>query len=249
MADLPIIFSAPMVSAMLACLKTMTRRILSPQPQVFMIGDEPAPVDIIHVDGDPRPRICVGRCITTQEVKYAVGDRLWVRENFRNQQTSRITAGDGARRLVCIDYAADGTRIHWNLPEIDCPKILLKRGAGPSGEQTKLLPCIHMPQIISRLTLVVSAVKIERVQDISEADAIAEGVKLRWLKATNRAPRPHYFIDAGNSIEHSGGSAREAFERLWDKLHGPKSWEANPYVVAVTYSVYKQNIEGLKAAA
>jgi hypothetical protein len=214
MTDHPIIFSAPMVQALLAGRKTMTRRLAWGKAR--------------RLAWQPKDQPAAQRPSDWQRVKP--GDWLWVKERlcshghfgFPLSFGPQIRDGDRAR---VWSYFADGR------PD-------------PTGSR----PSIHCPRAFSRLTLIVTAAKIERLQDISNADAIAEGVQLRWLKSANCAPRPHYFIDAGCSIEHSGGSAREAFERLWDKLHGPESWDANPEVVALSFAVHKYNIEATEVA-
>ena len=197
-----------MIRALLADRKTMTRRLAWRWPKSY--GDSRPIVGTIETHGE-----------ATSWQRVNPGDRLWVRENFRNQETRRIFSGDGARRLVCIDYDADDSRTHWNLPEIDCPKILLERGAGPSGEQTALLPCLYMPRIVSRLTLTVTATKIERLQEITHEEAEAEGIK----------------------CDMSVLGFRDHFAALWDRLHGDGAWAADPEVVALTFDIRKGNIE------
>jgi len=146
--------------------------------------------------------------------KVAAGDQLWVREAFQ------------VPALCDIQYRATSTeRIgHWN-PEI-----------GPWR------PSIHMPRWASRLTLVVTATKIERLQDISEADAIAEGV-------TKVKDACH--VIKGFDYDLSGlchTSAVTPFEKLWTHLHGDEAWDANPEVVALTFTVHKINIDHMPTA-
>lgn len=202
MTDIPIIFSAAMIRALLNGHKTMTRRLLYIKRKArngvvlgsaTFLHDHPPPRGKLGPEGFPTD-IAVGEYWTLspwQRVKP--GDRLWVRET-------------------------------WQWSKIASIPPLKARWA-------------------SRLTLIVTATKIERLQEISEEDAKAEGVQHRWLKSATCAPRSHYFIDAGNSIEHSGSSGKEAFERLWDKLHGPGSWDANPEVVAISFETVKANID------
>lgn len=163
--------------------------------------------------------------------KVKADDRLWVRENFRVQQVNRSHEwedGKPARILrACIDYEADDHRDWIRMVESDAPLILSRRGEGESGKQTALHPCIHMPQQTSRLTLLVTDVKIEHLQSITYIEAKAEGVD--------------YLPGADDP--------RESFGRLWDSLHGAGAWRSNPEVVALTFTVHQANIDQMKAAA
>lgn len=156
------------------------------------------------------------------------GDRLWVRENFA--RNANQLSDD--RMDISIVYAADN-----------------KGRALDNGTEKPWTPCIHMPRTVSRLTLIVTAVKIERLQDISEADAEAEGCPpcprcndVGWI---NSGP------DGGWQCDERGcGDAHsEQFRRLWSSLHGADSWNANPEVVALTFRVIKSNIDATKARA
>lgn len=218
MTDIPIIFSGPMVRALLEGRKTMTRRILKPQPEQARDNDgNLLPHGIMHVEGDPRPRVTIGRVITKQEVRWATGDRLWVRENHRLTDCPCTEACRGAGH-VWYDADASGYR---------------------NVASNKLRPSIHMPRWASRLTLIVTATKIERVQEISNEDALAEGV----LDAGK------YFYGDGEKPVHFGVGAAHAFRDLWTMLHGCDSWDANPEVVAISFNVIKANIDAPTARA
>ena len=99
----------------------------------------------------------------------------------------------------------------------------------PSG--TRWRPSIHMPRWASRLTLTVTDVRVQRLQEISEEDARAEGA---------------YPCEGGWSYGGSplaGTTARGAFYCLWNSLHGPDAWSANPWVCALTFTVDRRNID------
>lgn len=187
MTDRPIIFGAPMMCALLEGRKTMTRRILKPQP-VLHTGWEEWGVGIEF--GCLR----VGRVITNQRVPYAVGDRLWVRETWNTASC--------AKGLVA--YRADG----------EAPDYLKVKWRSP----------LHMPRRLSRLTLVVTSVKIERLQSISRDDVIAEGA-VRYGHFPSEYFAPHVFRD------------------LWNSIHGDQAWQANPWVAAISFDVHHHNID------
>jgi hypothetical protein len=221
MTDIPIIFSAPMIRALLDGRKTQTRRLAS------------APWQVV------KP-----------------GDRLWVREQFRVQQTSRITDARGPFRHVCIDYETDGHRDWVDEYEVTAPKILLER-KGESGKDAPLNPSIHMPRVCSRLTLVVTATKIERLHEITEQDAKLEGATSRpnchgyqeaqegWSMDWSLVGTRGKTVDVLRENDISLGTARAAFGNYWVKLHGFESVNANPEVVALTFVVHKRNIDAM----
>jgi hypothetical protein len=225
MTDIPIIFSAPMILALLANRKTMTRRLLYSERHA---KGGVVPATAMMLDGHPLPcldmrRHSVGTYWTLSGWhKAKPGDRLWVRETWQSQTEYDKATGRGAT----VRFAASwhpGPGFKWRSP-------------------------IHMPRWASRLTLVVTAAKIERLQEIGEADAQAEGVQHRWLKSAACAPRSLYFVEAGER-EHSGTSARAAFEMLWCSLHGPDAWAANPEIVALTFAAHNGNIDAMKTPA
>lgn len=157
------------------------------------------------------------------------GDRLWVRETFRRWQ------GSASGKTAC--YVADG--------------VWLDHGSGWTGKPegitwcTPATPSIHMPRWASRLTLIVEAARIEPLQAITEADAIAEGCVWDDAKSSFWVP----------GVEHpnkdfpylSRPTAREMYAALWDTIHGSGEWLKNPEVVALTFRVEADNIDRLAA--
>lgn len=212
MTDRPIIFSAPMVRAMLAGRKTQTRRILRYQPTLM-------PTGMWHVYNAHGGYFCenaveVGTA-AIDYAPYAVGDRLYVRENWQSDVAHQ------ASKPSCIPV---GERIFFQ--------------AGGSINTTDLSmcaqgwrPCIHMPRWASRITLPVIDVRVQRLQDISEADATAEGA-------------PCGFLDEdGKFYEATEGTYRAGFAGLWAHLHGADAWDVNPWIVAPTFTVEQCNID------
>jgi len=138
--DRPIIFSAPMVRALLAGRKTQTRRVIKPQPQ------------------------CEKPELITRGIRFAKGDRLWVRESF-NPEVYELDGGDMPTEGPKLLYRADGYPYNgWIDPDTD-----------ERHDECPWTPATHMPRWASRLTLDVTDVRVERLQDITETDAEAEG--------------------------------------------------------------------------
>ena len=188
MKERPILFSAPMIRALLAGTKTQTRRVVKPV-QLRADGMWPA-------GRDPVPDCPYGQ----------PGDRLWVRECF-----------SGARA-----YEARG----YPLREWGNKVFYWADGQPRSGDWTKPRPSIHMPRTLSRITLQITEVRVERLQDISEADALAEGIVPR-----TKGELTMFFAGA----EACGRTAIGAYNQLWNHLNGPGSWDANPWVWVVGF--------------
>lgn len=202
----PILFSAPMVRALLAGTKTQTRRALNPRPQPWgqhgglQLPGYCASTDAAFRHGAPIFKSRFGK----------PGDRLWVRETF-----AKI---DGQTQpWIETDYRA--TYTHGD------------RLGDSLGIKKRWTPAIHMPRSASRITLEVTAVRVERLQEISEADAIAEGV--------NRFPGCRQDDDAA-AFNRIGPVDNDSFPIaryavLWESINGPGSWEANPWVWVVEF--------------
>lgn len=216
MADRPIIFSAPMVRALLEGRKTQTRRVLRHKSIGIGIaptadGDHATWIQFHHPKGGP---------LTCVKWPYAPGDRLWVREAWSGahywrgtKPADRVTGCYGGDVLVREDlwYWADGS------PDV--------------GDFEPPRPSIHMPRWASRLTLTVTDVLVQRLQEISNEDAVAEGCP-GWYRPMHP--------DHG---ETDGQMPWEAYADLWNSLHGPDAWAANPWVAAVSFTVRHGNID------
>jgi len=238
MRERPIIFSAPMVHAILAGTKTQTRRIVkgAPTDAIEVVPSLLANTGTLydfrrHLDNPTAIRCPYG----------APGDRLWVRETWAvrliGPPSSYIdpkevrayggkppTPGCHLRAHgtdVIIDYSAHPTSI----AELDrSPGYTTYRTAAPDRWRSPLF----MPRWASRITLEITEVRVRRLQDISEEDAKAEGV----------APFP---LDPEGDC-WSDGKHRTAFNYLWNEINGwnPDSWSSNPWVWAITFKRVEQ---------
>lgn len=201
----PILMSAPMVRALLDGRKTQTRRLVKPPKQwakVFPIAD-PTAVTAPHIlwwwDGK-HDRVGVSQCCPYG----APGDRLWVRETWKPHS---LYAGMMPSEIprTPVFYCADESYAPSNTPRN---------------------PSLFMPRWASRLTLEITEARVERLQDISEADALAEGIeRLR-------------FPEVGD-----WGWPQARYRALWESINGPGSWDANPCVWVMTFNVHKQNVD------
>ncbi len=208
MKERPILFKGEMVRAILDGTKTQTRRIVKPQPEVTSDSDCRVKINGNHHTGpsdyllkDVLPRFA---CPYGQP-----GDRLWVRETtciapkfFAPPDQSCVPDYDGDLRYV--SYKADG----------HCEYAMREY-------KLKWTPSIHMPRWASRITLEIVSVRVERLQDITEECAKAEGcdnsnseaaITVGWYE------RP-----------------RSAFIRLWESINGADSWLSNPWVWVVEF--------------
>jgi hypothetical protein len=194
MKERPILFNAPMVRALLDGSKKQTRRVVNER-------------HLSQIDQQLLP----SRAHWSRPMPYGqAGDRLWVRETFAdltkdlgkrwerlNPQTKRYESG----RDPFFWYRADGDQ-----PDIG--------GSTQLAEPWK--PSIFMPRVASRITLGVTGVRVDRLQDISVRDAIAEGIK-------------------PGGPENPDGIEKRDYRDLWESINGAGSWEANPWVWVVEF--------------
>lgn len=203
MTERPILFSAPMVRAILEGRKTCTRRVLKPQPSIQATKIGPCRFTNSGLSEWTGETSCM--CAEVK-IPQQIGDKLWVREAWR------VETGD-RNHVAPRDLPSD-------------TKILFDADADWKNNTRvgKLRPSMFMCRWMSRITLRVTSIKIERLRDISEADARAEGA-WHWKDTWDQAQ----VID----------DARDAFCHLWESINGPGSWDANPWVAAIGFEVVK----------
>ena len=222
----PILFSGPMVRAILDGRKTQTRRVVQPQPwedvgtlrvgvyhpEIVVRGEyEPGPEEFgaWSEDGEFAVRCRYG----------APGDRLWVREAHALESYERIVyrADRAAQYVQDFPFGGMGRFGHMFWLSSDY-------------EPDRWRPSIHMPRWASRLTLEITDVRVERVQEISESDAEAEGL----------TKRGHWW-DVGSDWKGDGldTTASGAFRMRWDALNAKRGygWDANPWVWCLAFKV------------
>ena len=217
MADKPILFSGPMVRALIDGRKTQTRRTLKPQPDFRGgAGDYHDAEEWGWEDED-------GYHVSVLDIVpngYRIGDRLWVRETWSGDYGVRnIPPGQRPEFLQGpLWYWADGN-----------PK---------DGDWERPRPSIHMPRWASRLKLTVTDVRVQRLQEISDDDAIAEGIREQTFTGWFSVP----------GLNGAGTTARAAYSMLWDSLNARRAaWASNPWVVALTFETHRCNIDQAEA--
>jgi len=234
MTDRPILFSAPMVRAIIREIehpgtgKTQTRRVIDFDGidkviefvRVAFDRDSQVPIYEMKEAAGKHVYRPAGRNMQTPHwsPRYAVGDRLWVRENLA------VTSNDQSVRWLY--YAADGKDV-W--PQTRWQK------------DRNSVPSIHMPREFSRLTLFVTDVRVQRLQEISEADARAEGI--------SPLPAGRYYCGEDEDGPVTAKSAITAYGWLWNSINGERPgchWQDNPWVVAVTFDPALGNIDQVR---
>lgn len=211
----PIWFSGAMVRAILEGRKTMTRRVVKPQPHARVDAVKWQDVIITGCNTPDQSGFAMMRgCVIESEAMrcpYGTpGDLLWVRETFWHRESFH---GD-----YLIDYRYCAT-------EPTPPGSIDPNDYDTLEGYWRKMPSIFMPRETSRITLEVTGVRVERLLEISEQDAIAEGVQ--WPKYDDFEP---VTIDGVTS-----GPARIAFKELWSNINSPESWDANPWVWVVEF--------------
>jgi hypothetical protein len=231
MADRGITFSAPMVRALLDGRKTQTRRLLSPQP----VWEPELVYGVTFAAGWSVDKLGLGRWRDSDEfrqnllplVRHRPGDRLYVREHWKAHIAYDDLAPSEMGCKEAILYLAENS-----LPE---------RFAGRHRQAR------HMPRWASRLTLLVTDVRVQRVQDISEEDAIAEGIEARgmgvlwgWID----------YLETNPYVTRHYSDPRQSYASLWDSLHTDAGtrWEDNPFIFAASFDVRRENIDNLEGA-
>lgn len=222
MKETPILMTGSMVRATLAGIKSQTRRTNG--LEYFTQNDPDGWRCVRLVNGQAyfvygnSPKEHIEKCPYGQP-----GDRLWAREKCQAEELD--DGSDGVR------YAADGSFAHIRAGAEEAEawhKLFNYR-----GQQGAVVPSIHMPRWASRILLEINGLRVERLQDISDQDALAEGIMphsrsgWHWHK--------HDPLDIRDWHQFGFKTPQLAFESLWTTINGAGSWEANPWVWVVKF--------------
>lgn len=246
MTDRGIIMIGPMVKALLDGKKTQTRR-LAWRPK--KPKERYAPGDLLVSYGDKPVRKGESFKPTVWQ-KAQPGDRLWVRETWvqgwptNDGGDIQDTDEHGNDLPMKIWYRADGDLDVWINRDND------------EKQNVPWRPSIHMPRWASRLTLIVTEVRRQRLQEISEEDALAEGIyrqdpSTEEIAAGDCTEDDFVFLAPGTRQGYGprpddpqwGPTAAFAYRCLWDSLHGKGTWERNEEVVVLSFRCLKENID------
>ncbi|HQF30874.1 MAG TPA: hypothetical protein PLJ34_05450 [Hyphomicrobiales bacterium] len=245
MTDRPILFSGPMVRAIIEGRKTQTRRPVTTRNTMVnghawsrLTREQQWDWAAASVDGGPSPAGNPGPYLhlpwlagasdpfesTVQRIypKVQPGDRLWVRETWCPVDDRHFGSGQW------IDYRAT--------PRYEASYPAGWENDPDSPEWLKWRPSIFMPRAASRLTLVVTDVRLQRLRDISEDDAQAEGV----------------FVPEAQFANQGSCAPILAFFGLWESINGKRhgcTWNDNPWVVAITFKPHQCNIDKMPEAS
>ncbi len=224
MKERPILFSAAMVRAILEARKTQTRRVMKPQPQLATDTDGQR---FWLVDFESADR---GYGWKQYDAPFwthcpygAPRDRLWVRETFATECSVEgnlppWSDGRPVQRFPDGDWWQAHYRATDPTPDLDCCNKKHGDHGGPCPSPWR--PSIFMPRWASRITLEITDIRVQRLQEITDDDAVAEGV-----------------TDAAGGAIGRDELPRLAFRHLWNSINEVRGfpWSANPWVWALTF--------------
>lgn len=217
MKQIPILFSTPMVQAILDGRKTQTRRTIKPQPELrqFIGNVTGNKIEGWQIPGtdkfwqpDDAPDCSLLNCPYGKP-----GDVLWVRETW-----SSLNTDNG------IEYGFKSTASNATLEAMEDYKLKWK-------------PSIHMPKAACRLYLQITDIRVERLQDISEDDAKAEGIQPLLQSRMQVAIDGRLYRNYLNNPELFNHGLRpvDSFKSLWQTINGPESWDRNDWIWVISF--------------
>jgi hypothetical protein len=252
----PILFSSSMVRSLLAGSKTQTRRIVKPQPAPHESWDWSWPV--LRPGVTPGTRICWRDDVRAPNLfpycPYGVpGDLLIVREThwrWGQWRKDGLTKGGHQRWRF---RALDTHPVAYCAPD---DKRLALGTCYPGMDRETVgywrRPSLFLERKHSRLTLEITDVRVERLADISEADALAEGVTTicpRRADGSLTGEGPNHFTTdldiSGLRFSANAPTAAGVYQMLWEHINGDGSWADNPWVWALSFNVHRQNVDAV----
>lgn len=238
----PILFSGPMVRALLDGRKTQTRRIVKPLSKrhpIVNLAEHGADIGLRTYSGRFNDPDSWGFIAAEDGADMVLadwpelcpygkpGDLLWVRETWADLRGAGFGAPFGY--AASTDSRGNEVRIEYGI---------------------KWKPSIHMPRVASRLTLRITDVRVQRLQDISEEDAIAEGLERSGALDGQELYRiPRGPLPAGVRVEPfkpEGQPPIPMYLLLWDQINGDGAAAGNPWVWALTFDVLRENVDKVK---
>lgn len=211
MGDKPIIFSAPMIRALLDDRKHQTRRVLKPQPlaDMSLIGIYAPKLTAVFGYETPDSDLKV-------RLRFMPRDRVWVKEKYAIVPSTAYRMSEGVNQTV-------------NPSDSDMAAVY---AAGWERSKPSWKSPMFMPKWASRITLIITDVRVQRLQDISEDDAIAEG------------------CSRDDPINPCRNPGVKGFYHTWQSINSKRGfdWSSNPWVAAYSFQVVKTNIDMLEAA-
>jgi len=206
MKERPILFTTEMVRALLAGRKTQTRRVFKYQNASF---NGLMCNYLEEADNEYYTKCIYDIC------KYGqVGEVLWARETWAKLNSQYVYKAD-------YDNGVPAN-------EIELPN-------GFTVDDAKWKPSIHMPKEACRLRLKIKSIKVERLMDISEQDAIAEGIRQRFGGFINYANPGKIFTETYPFLSRKYSAAQMSYLSLWEKINGENSFEENPWVWVIEF--------------
>lgn len=233
MRELPILFSTPMVQALLAERKTMTRRTkgldkINENPDFYFFQSL-----VLHATGkftfcekrDTNPKT---DHIIECKPKYQRGDMLWVKETYYDygKWVKNGFTKKGKQKYRFIDLIEDDY-LYFDNP----PKHIHKGISEKIGWYKR--PSLFMPKAAARIWLKVTDIKVERLQHITEEDAIKEGI----IKKNSKINDEVGYLNPFRTDNLKFDTAQLAFLNLWKSINGKESLELNPWVFAYTFQI------------
>lgn len=255
MKQRPILFSAPMIQAILAGRKTQTRRIVKPSIVPYLewmggSGDDGTEFDFLGLmydtwrddNGKEMPAEWLVYCdeypeegvIPIGQGYGAIGDQLWVKEAWRFGGVEGWSTNPNDLCTGWIDYEAGGDK-EVTAPDFDAVEAVLPEDWDWDFPDIDFFSPETMLRWASRILLEITDIRVERLQDISEEDAVAEGVEPIEIICSRDGEKTAY-----RDYEFSGfylNSPKDSFKSLWRKINGAESWATNPWVWVVEFKV------------
>lgn len=230
MISRPILFSAPMVRALLGGVKTQTRRAITPQPD-SRPGMDCTRLIFKDRKGNPtldealesKTRTYLSLCPYGQP-----GDQLVVRETFFafGRWETRFNAKKGRDEWHFVDMTVETGHAYCYAADGGEPALLARRRSSGVMPAWWKRPAIFMPRAAARITLKLTEVRVERLAEISQADAMAEGV---WTAGSARSDDIQHTA-GGSNLNHIG-----AYRKLWSEINNDQDWIDNVWVWVVAF--------------